>query len=554
MESIGNRNTSGTPPAGFTYGYELTTSTDILADEYTSQDGSHGTNVAAVAGGSANGKAEYEGIAPNTDLVFVEAENVPDGLNYVFNYAKSVSKPCIINMSLGSHIGPHDGTSSTDKVIDQLASEGQIIVGACGNEGSTKLHIGHNFLGDTIYIYPLLSEGNQGFTTVDMWGEKGKDFSVQVDIWSNTLQMYIYSSDFFSTSINDNDDTVITVGPDRAELSFSGESSSPLNQKSHFQVEYSLNNSDYEVYINVTSSSDMVHMWNNTDGNGGDFSLIDGAGQTLTGFTGGVVEYTAGEIGATANDIIAVGAYTSNNNFTGLNSVVTTSPETLGDIAEFSSNGPTADGRVKPHITAPGNNVIAAVNSFDNKNYLFGGASEDEIVAGTTFNSKTYYYAGLQGTSMASPTTAGVVALLLSLDPNLTPDRVKTLLKENAITDGFTGTIPAVGSNVWGHGKVDVHASMTALEGQVAAIFSDEVSNGGLNVYPNPVKGRMNIEAEAAIVSIRVIDLTGKVLAQQELNAESSAIQLDTEEYKAGVFMLEVNTVAGSDVIRIVKR
>ena len=39
------------------------------------------------------------------------------------------------------------------------------------------MHIGHNFTGDTIYTYPLLSNGNDGMTTVDMWGEKGKDFS-----------------------------------------------------------------------------------------------------------------------------------------------------------------------------------------------------------------------------------------------------------------------------------------------------------------------------------------------------------------------------------------
>ena len=52
----------------------------------------------------------------------------------------------------------------------------------------------------------------------------------------------------------------------------------------------------------------MVHMWNNTDNAGGDFSVTDALGFPLPGYTEGDNTHTAGEIGATANDIIAVGA------------------------------------------------------------------------------------------------------------------------------------------------------------------------------------------------------------------------------------------------------
>ncbi len=413
------------------------------------------------------------------------------------------------------------------------------------------MHIGHNFTGDTIYTYPLLSNGNDGMTTVDMWGEKGKDFSVQIDIYSNNLQQYVYSSEFFSTSINDNDDTTISVGPNSAEISFAGESSCALNQKSHFLLEYNLNNSDYEIYVNVTSNSGMVHMWNNTDNAGGDFSVTDALGFPLPGYTEGDNTHTAGEIGATANDIIAVGAYTSKNSFTALNSNVTTTTETNGDLADFSSRGPTVDGRIKPDITAPGNYVVAAMNSFSPK-VLPGGDREDELVASTVVGGKTYYYGGMQGTSMATPVTAGAVALLLSLDPTLTPERVKKALGDNAIKDGFTGSIPAIGNNSWGMGKLDVQASMLSLEGQVALVNPRNVINSGLSAFPNPTNSTLNISAENSISAVRIIDISGKVMFVDMENASTEKV-IDVQSLNSGVYLLEVITSNGTDVVRIVK-
>ena len=52
-------------------------------------------------------------------------------------------KPCVINMSLGYHIGPHDGTSTFDRICDELQGEGRLLVGASGNEAEylSLIHI-----------------------------------------------------------------------------------------------------------------------------------------------------------------------------------------------------------------------------------------------------------------------------------------------------------------------------------------------------------------------------------------------------------------------------
>ncbi|HEY9725369.1 MAG TPA: S8 family serine peptidase, partial [Chroococcales cyanobacterium] len=56
------------------------------------------------------------------------------------------------------------------------------------------------------------------------------------------------------------------------------------------------------------------------------------------------------------------------------------------------------------------------------------------------------------GTSMATPFTAGLVALLLQRDPTLEPDVLKELLQENS---SIPGKEPGTFDNKWGYGLID---------------------------------------------------------------------------------------------------
>lgn len=83
-----------------------------------------------------------------------------------------------------------------------------------------------------------------------------------------------------------------------------------------------------------------------------------------------------------------------------------------GEPANFTSNGPTKDGRIKPDVCAPGVNVYVA---------------EVEKISG---NDSTYEFSN--GTSFSTPITAGVCALILSAHPELTPMQVIEALKKTA--------------------------------------------------------------------------------------------------------------------------
>ena len=102
-------------------------------------------------------------------------------------------------------------------------------------------------------------------------------------------------------------------------------------------------------------------------------------------------------------------------------------------LADFSSRGPTADGRLKPDLAAAGVDISAARS-------------------GTVTS-----YAVKSGTSMAAPFVAGAGALALQANPALDARTLKHLLTTTAVDAGPPGP-----DNEYGHGRLDVEALLDA--------------------------------------------------------------------------------------------
>ena len=135
-----------------------------------------------------------------------------------------------------------------------------------------------------------------------------------------------------------------------------------------------------------------------------DAAMEQGIVVVVAGGNDGPASYTVGSPGC-ARQVITVGAC-----------------DESGHIAPFSSRGPTGDGRVKPDVVLPGVDIIAARAA----NTAMGDVVDK-------------YYTSASGTSMATPHAAGVCALLLEAEPELTPAQVKQRLMETAITLGESG-------------------------------------------------------------------------------------------------------------------
>lgn len=161
----------------------------------------------------------------------------------------------------------------------------------------------------------------------------------------------------------------------------------------------------------------------------------------------------------------------------------------LGDLSNFSSRGPRrmcsnplkCPQVMKPDITAPGKNIMAALAA-DSANIDPANVERDDV------------HIAFGGTSMASPHVTGAIALLLQKNPNLTPEDVKQQLLTNFQRTAFTpATLPVyTGADVpanpnidWGYGILNVAtaASATALPGGNSVLTAFEFLNTTQNRY-----------------------------------------------------------------------
>lgn len=444
----------GSPPADFGYGTEITDPEFLLELDATSNMASHGTHVSSIAGGRGYDGA-YRGVAYDADLVFVDVDPITlgpsslvDAISYVFQYAESVGKPAVINMSLGIHFGPHDGTSLFDQFIDSAVGPGRVIVGSAGNEGMNQAHIGYALQPNDSLQTLIGSDGFGG--GADIWGEVGSTYSVGVSITDYSTGTLIGKIPPFQSSI----DTIalFSFNNDSIFVEVAVESASPFNNKSNITISYEYLDPEVSGLIIpaliIKGEEGFVHAWN-------EFSFFN---FEFPGFTNGDNDISVGEISGTANGIISVGAYTTTTSYEDLNGVMQgAAGSEEGAIAPFTSHGPTVDGRTKPEITAPGDVVIAAINS-----QHIGFEEIYPPAAIIEEGEQAWFFAGSSGTSMSSPMTAGIVALLLEANPELSAQEVKEILMSSARTDNFTGTIPASGDNIWGWGKIDALAALMA--------------------------------------------------------------------------------------------
>lgn len=150
-------------------------------------------------------------------------------------------------------------------------------------------------------------------------------------------------------------------------------------------------------------------------------------------------------------------------------------PEFEDNLASFSSRGVHGDGNLKPDVAAVGNNVFSV-----------------GVGAGSRG-------ANNSGTSMASPMTAGIAALVRDVHPNWSPEQVKAAIMNTANGDIFQDPNkggPKYSPNRVGAGRVNAAA---ALSNEVLAYVADDPGAVSVSFGPVEVTGRTNISKRVKV-------------------------------------------------------
>ena len=462
----------GPSPAGFSYGSEWSKS-DIDNSPGTvrqvDSDG-HGTEVAGVmiGNGSSTGCAQaayrYVGVAPEAQFIEVASDysdvGIVDGVDYIFQKAAALGMDCVVNLSLGSSFGPHDGTDAFSQAISALTGPGRIVVASAGNAQLDAIHgkltttsqtVGTDRFQFAVPSYTPNTGTFNDYIVITGWYDPSASLTIRVKgpTAADTLSAGLGGARDRNLTLVSGKGGKLSIVNQNPSQGYSGTSSCR-----QFEVEIydSLatgttstqnppRNGTWEIDAvsnNAASIGKRVDIWI--------YGYQVGSGGAMVKVTTGLDNTTMVGEPADGDSVIAVGAHATKASWVtcALGNAAYSSPPTLGAIASFSCVGPRRDGVVKPELTAPGFGVATTHSSGAGAIAAYGDA--DDGVHEIT-----------QGTSFSAPHVSAAAALFLMYQPGSSPGRIRQSFESHARADAFTGTVP---NATWGYGKLDIYATI----------------------------------------------------------------------------------------------
>jgi len=411
----------------------------------------HGTHVTGCAAGNGGPARQYVGVAPEANIIAVATtfydDEILDGIDYIFGKAHLLQMPAVVNLSLGGHDGPHDGSDPFDVGTDALAGPGQVVVTSAGNEGDPAVPI-HQYAehqGSDVNL-PFKHHDPDGYAyqgniRIAVWHRASDAYDVQV-VSPLGNSVTCRSGRTCSRAIDPKLASLLIMNPGPSEVEYNGE-----KQVLVYLSGYTASGT-WNLYMIGnplgTETPHWMHSW------------IFWDEIYTTHFINGDNQITVSSPGS-AKSVITVGAQTTKTDWTDIDdNPQVFAGETIGDISSYSSRGPIRDGRLKPDIAAPGTVIGAAMTS-------------EVPLSDPDYPYRKYILPDgehwiLMGTSMASPHIAGLVAILLGSDLTYTytPAALKSILASSA---DRSSPVTAPG-NTWGYGKAkaDAAASLAAAD------------------------------------------------------------------------------------------
>jgi subtilisin family serine protease len=384
--------------------------------------GCHGTHVMDITAGNGRGSGT-PGCAPEADIVFVElgAGDIPwegpeavgtsfgdsvhllEALDFIFGFAGD--RPCVVNLSLGTNGGPHDGTTLTEQGMDLLmtSAPNRAVVIAASNSYADSIHA-------------------QGEVPVNgssdlQWELPNNSFGQEMEIWfpgQAQLALELIAPDGMALGLVEPGSNLSLSSNNQIVVFVANRLDEPNNHDNCLGVFLGpgLPVGRWTVRLHCRSNGPVhFHAW---------IERLDAAQSAFAPPQDN--RLTLGSISCGKNSIVA-GSYDAH--------------KSVLPISYFSSSGPTRDGREKPELSAPGHDVVAAWS---------------RTRTGVLRKS---------GTSMAAPAVTGLIALLFAearrRNQSLTIAQTRDLLRRSARQNP-----PAKNAGEWderyGYGRASAEA------------------------------------------------------------------------------------------------
>ena len=461
-------------------GHEYTNEQEIraLQHSYDGKQETHATHVLGIAAGTGAkevyGSDEFRGIASGADLLLVgnvlsnnaklvdsiqrpkfEGLHEFDIFKYAFDYAESVGKPCVINMSSGRRQSFGDDFPIYNQMIDELTGPGKIIVASSGNNGKQKVYMKKREGQASVqsWYHPAASSGNylffrhKGDCKLELFCRKSKESEFQpmpTDLYATLDTISDYDGTPIQYIILQDSIPQKTGLRLYARMSGTADSEGELfTQGVQFLDEEEWSDGEYDYSVIFPGSYDNV--------------ICVGYSNYREGYTtawGDYYTYDQGEM------------YKANIH---------------------TSRGPRLDGYQKPDIVAPGAFVVSSFNSF----YEEENADDEDVLECNyklfDHNGRRYSWSVMSGSSMSTPVVSGIIALWLEANPKLTPQDIKDIFKRTARHPDPTLSYP---NAIYGYGEIDAYAGLLDILGvdKIEGVSKDHARNVKFVIKEGEVK------------------------------------------------------------------
>ena len=489
----------------------------------------------------------------------------------LLDYRYYMQSPMVINLSLGSTGGSKDGSNLMCQYLAEAGKEAIICI-AAGNEGDLKIALKKTLTEEdqTIQtlIYPYYKQYDpadpNSYTlrqgAISIYSNDDTPFELKAVIynksrnWAIAKNLKVQADNIGTYYISDSNyqmtDSDILFDSTMSKAFKSGwiGIGAKIDEDSgryYGMVDYAVLNADTNLddtyvlgFVVEGKPGQTIECYCD-----GSTTWMDNYGSDK--FDDGSCDGSISDL-AVGDNVLCVGSYNTRQSWVCLDGGVSSYPGdgyVEGGISGFSSFGTMPDGRILPHVCAPGSAIISSISTpYINANIEAGATDEylDIMLQAKMEEShRMNYWKQEMGTSMATPAVSGSIALWLEANPNLTIDDVKAIVAKTAVRDEAVNNTREQAR--WGAGKFDALAGLKEAIRLAAGI--DNVETSGHNdrliltredsdVYRAFVGGQQSMDA-------RVFTLTGAEVFKASCAGDE--ITLDLSGLESGVYILNVN-------------
>jgi len=502
----------------------------------------HASHVSGIAAGYYKGDDySIEGVAPEAELamgpITFEASEL-EYLQFLGTYCNNNNKRLIINMSYGQNVGPHDGSDLYTQALNEIIKEYDIV--ACisaGNQANEKIVQKRKLTSsddEMKGIYDIATSGHKvdQYITTNQQTAINMSIAVVEHATGKLIKNYPIIEHGNLSQISINDDYLIGDF-------FIGEESIHNNSKG-----YALKCDNASLCKSGTKLG---------------FIITGSKEQEINCYTSVACPYTSKTIGwnenltsngsiineACGKETIVVGAYVSNASITyksGKTDKISKYYKNgygcnIGDIWAASSFSTQYDGEFLPHICAPG----AYIESASNRYYSYTSS----VTRNISFNGLNYPLCGMMGTSMSSPYMAGVAALWLEANPNLSHQEIKEIAMKTAINDEACneGNHFINEGRQAGAGKLNAYAGLKYILEENEATLINTPQEKSFLIRKISQDTFEAYQAGATSMTATLYNIEGKMVTTQK--EQGNTIHINTTDCSKGIYLLKIASNKG---------